>query len=51
VAEAELLAGRLRALPRKLKQHLTLVLEAAYKAGGCPVDAEVVESVLSKTDK
>ncbi len=48
VTEAiELLAGRLRT-PLQIEQHLTLAFEAAYKAGGSPVDAEVVESVLSK---
>lgn len=48
VAEAiELLARRLRT-PLQIEQHLTLAFEAAYKAGGSPVDAEVVESVLSK---
>jgi hypothetical protein len=34
--------------PLQIEHYLTLAFEAAYKAGGSPVDAEVVESVLSK---
>ncbi|MGA7955197.1 MAG: AAA family ATPase [Gloeobacterales cyanobacterium] len=47
VEAIDLLTLKLRT-PLQIEHYLTLAFEAAYKAGGSPVDAEVVESVLSK---
>jgi len=43
----DLLATKLRT-PLQIQLHLTLALEAGYRAGELPVSAEVVESVLSR---